>query len=92
VAPICGGGNAEDAQKLKALPIWVFHGTEDTAVPLQRSIDMVEAIKKTGSTKVRFTTLEGIGHNSWEAAYASPDLYQWLDKQSASKNRGENKN
>ena len=49
---------------------------------------MVEAIKKAGGTKIRFTTLEGIGHNSWEAAYASPDLYQWLDKQSASKNNG----
>jgi predicted peptidase len=86
VVPICGGGNVNDAEKLKALPIWVFHGTDDPTVPLQRSAEMVEAIKKAGGTKIRFTTLEGIGHNSWEAAYASPDLYQWLDKQSASKN------
>ncbi len=87
VAPICGGGKPEDAEKLKNLPIWVFHGTADPAVPLQRSIDMVDAIKKAGSTTIRFTTLEEIGHNSWEAAYATPDLYQWLDKQTASKNR-----
>src|SRR6266568_5061216 len=75
------------ADHLKGLPIWVFHGTDDPAVPLQRSVEMVEAIKKAGSTTIRFTTLEWIGHNSWEAAYASPDLYQWLDKQTASKNR-----
>ena len=86
VVPICGGGKPEDAPKLKNLPIWVFHGTEDPAVPLQRSSEMVEAIKKAGSTRIRFTTLEGIGHNSWEAAYASPDLYQWLEKQTASNN------
>ena len=87
VVPICGGGKPQDADKLKGLPIWAFHGTDDPAVPLQRSVEMVEAIKKAGSTTIRFTTLEWIGHNSWEAAYASPDLYTWLDKQTAPKNR-----
>ncbi|MGV3773493.1 MAG: prolyl oligopeptidase family serine peptidase [Verrucomicrobiales bacterium] len=81
VAPICGGGKPEDAEKLKALPIWVWHGTEDRAVPLQRSVEMVEAIKKAGGEKVRFTILEHIGHVSWEAAYTSPDFYAWLDQQ-----------
>jgi len=82
VAPVCGGGKPEDADKLAQLPIWVWHGAEDAAVPVQKSIDMVEAIKKAGGTKIRFTTLEHIGHNSWEAAYATPELYQWFDKQS----------
>jgi predicted peptidase len=82
VVPVCGGGNPSDASKLKDLPIWAWHGTEDTAVPLQRSVDMVEAIKKAGGSNIRLTTLEHIGHFSWEAAYTAPDLYQWLDKQS----------
>lgn len=80
VVPICGGGKPADAEKLKNLPIWVFHGTEDTAVPLKRSEEMVAAIKEAGGTNIRFTTLEHIGHNSWEAAYATPELYSWLDK------------
>lgn len=87
VVPICGAGKPSDAEQLKNLPIWVWHGTDDPAVPFQRSVEMVDAIKKAGSTTVRFTSLEGIGHNSWEAAYASPDLYQWLDKQTVSNNR-----
>jgi predicted peptidase len=87
VVPICGAGKPEDADKLKNLPIWVWHGTEDPAVPFQRSVEMVDAIKKAGGINIRFTTLEGIGHNSWEAAYATPELYQWLDKQTASKNQ-----
>jgi predicted peptidase len=86
VVPVCGAGKPADAEKLKNLPIWVWHGTEDPAVPFQRSVEMVEAIKQAGSTTIRFTTLEGIGHNSWEAAYATPELYQWLDKQTVSKN------
>lgn len=87
VVPICGGGNPADASQLKNLPIWVWHGGADPVVPVKRSIEMVEAIQKAGSTTIRLTTLAGIGHNSWQAAYASPDLYQWLDKQSAAKNR-----
>ena len=87
VVPICGGGKTEDAEKLKNIPIWVFHGTADPAVPLKRSIKMVEAIKQAGGTRIRFTTLEEIGHNSWEAAYASPDLYAWLAKQDRTKNQ-----
>ena len=81
VVPICGGGRSEDASKLKDLPIWVWHGTEDTAVPLARSEEMVDAIKAAGGEKIRFTVLEHVGHNSWEAAYATPELYQWMDSQ-----------
>jgi predicted peptidase len=84
VVPVCGGGKPEDAEKLKTLPIWVFHGTEDKAVPFQRSVEMVEAIKAAGGSNIRFTSLEHIGHNSWEAAYSSPELYEWLAKQKRS--------
>ena len=87
VVPICGGGRTEDAAKLKNLPIWVWHGTEDTAVPLKRSEEMVEAIKAAGGNRVRFTVLEHVGHNSWSAAYATPELYSWMAQQTISQNR-----
>jgi predicted peptidase len=81
-APVCGGGRVEDAAALTKLPIWAFHGTEDEAVPLRRSEEMVEAIEAAGGVAVRFTTLEHVGHNSWSAAYATPELYQWLNQHS----------
>ncbi|HVV73887.1 MAG TPA: prolyl oligopeptidase family serine peptidase [Verrucomicrobiae bacterium] len=87
VVPVCGAGNPADAEKLKNLPIWVWHGTEDPAVPFQRSVEMVDAIKKAGSSTIRFTTLEHVGHNCWEAAYATPGLYEWLNEQTVTKNR-----
>ena len=87
VAPICGGGKTEDAHKLKSLPIWVFHGDQDRAVPMSRSVEMVNAIKAAGGTKIRFTTLENVGHNCWSAAYATPELYKWFDRHSASGKR-----
>lgn len=78
VVPICGGGDPDDAEKLKALPIWVFHGDQDEAVPISESTEMVEAIRAAGGDQIRFTTLEHVGHNSWSPAYALPDLYTWM--------------
>jgi predicted peptidase len=87
VVPVCGGGNPADADRLKNLPIWAWHGEADPTVPVKRSIEMVDAIKKAGSTTVRLTTLAHIGHVSWQSAYASPEVWQWLNEQSAAKNR-----
>lgn len=81
VVPVCGGGDPADADKLKDSPIWVFHGNQDRAVPFQRSVDMVEAIKKAGGTRIRFTSLEHIGHNCWSATYATPELFDWIRQQ-----------
>ena len=80
VAPICGKGNPDEAEKLKEVPIWAWHGNKDEAVPLKHSRDMITAIRKAGGRRARLTVLEEIGHNSWSAAYASPELYSWFDK------------
>lgn len=78
VVPICGRGNVENASKLKDLPIWVFVGDQDRV--FNANVEMVDAIRNAGSKRVRLTTLEHIGHNSWSAAFASPDLYAWLQE------------
>jgi predicted peptidase len=88
--PVCGRGDPRSASRLIHLPIWAWHGTEDQAVPFERSVEMVEAIRAAGGTKVRFTSLEHVGHASWQAAYQSDDVYAWLDRQRASQNRSPN--
>jgi predicted peptidase len=77
IAPVCGGGKVEWAKKYGKLPIWNFHGDKDGAVPVSRSRIMVEAIKKTGG-KVKYTEYPGVGHNSWNATYDNPKLYEWF--------------
>src|SRR5436190_3469538 len=49
IAPICAGGEPIWGRRLAHLPIWVFHGAKDSTVPLRRSDDMVEAVKRHGS-------------------------------------------
>jgi predicted peptidase len=78
VVPVCGRADPDDAEKLKGLPIWVFHGDQDESVPIAESADMVKAIRTAGGEKIRFTILEHVGHNSWSSAYALPELYTWM--------------
>lgn len=87
VVPVCGGGDIADAEKLKSLPIWVFHGDQDKAVPFSRSVEMVDAIRGAGSTRIRFTSLEHVSHNCWSSTYALPELYEWMLQQKASANK-----
>lgn len=75
--PICGGGKVENAEKLKSIPLWVFHGAKDTAVKLERSQEMVDAIKKVGG-EPKFTIYPEAGHDSWTETYNNPELYTWL--------------
>ncbi|MEM6822983.1 MAG: dienelactone hydrolase family protein, partial [Verrucomicrobiota bacterium] len=78
VAPICGGGDPDDAGRLVNVPIWAFHGDEDRAVPIERSTQMIEAIRKKGGKYGVLTTYPGVGHDSWNITYQNPDLYKWF--------------
>ena len=57
--------------------MWIFHGGEDRTVPVEESRKMVKALKAAGAN-VTYTEYEGVGHNSWDDAYAEPDLMTWL--------------
>lgn len=83
VVPICGGGNQHDAQKIAHLPIWVFHGSLDTTIPVAFSRTMVKSLKKAGGNP-RYTEYPTVGHNSWTRAYREPELWPWLFSQSKS--------
>ncbi|MFN0127862.1 MAG: prolyl oligopeptidase family serine peptidase [Verrucomicrobiales bacterium] len=76
--PICGRGDPSQAAKIKDLPIRVFHGAKDEAVPLASSQEMVDALKAAGAEDVEFTVYPDLAHDSWTPTYADPKLYEWL--------------
>jgi predicted peptidase len=80
LVPICGGGDPKQADKLIAMPIWAFHGDKDTAVKVERSREMIDAITKAGG-KPKYTEYAGVDHFSWDPAYATPELWTWLAEQ-----------
>lgn len=73
VVPICGGGDPTTASKLVDTPMWIVHGDADEVVPVEQSRKMVESIRAAGGTKVLYTELPGVGHNSWTQTYSDPD-------------------
>jgi predicted peptidase len=84
IVPICGGGDTQTAGKIKSLPCWCFHGDADPAVPVERSREMLRALWDAGGHP-NYTEYPGVGHDSWNKAYDTPDLYEWLLKARTSK-------
>lgn len=78
--PIAGGGDPSYIVRTTA-KIWAFHGTTDKIVPVSRSRQMVEALKKAGK-EVRYTEYPGVDHEAWKLAYEEPELPGWLFGQS----------
>ncbi|PRY09878.1 dienelactone hydrolase family protein [Pontibacter ummariensis] len=75
--PICGGGDPKQADKLTHLPIWAFHGVKDDIVPVEETLDMVEAVRALGGN-VKQTIYPNLYHDSWTATYNDPEVYDWL--------------
>ncbi len=90
IAPICGGGEPvriilagpKQAQALKSLAVWAFHGAKDPVVPLSESERMMAALRKANCKDVQLTVYPEAEHDSWTETYNNPELYQWFLKHS----------
>lgn len=82
IAPICGGGDPATAEKIKHIPTWCFHGDADTAVKVDLSRSMIKALKDVGAEPI-YTEYPKVGHNSWDRAYGTAELYPWFLKHTA---------
>ena len=79
--PVCGGGDISQAENLVDVPLFVFHGDKDDAVPVSGSRDTVQAIKNAGGTKVEYVEYAGAGHGIWNNAFATEGLLEKLLQQ-----------
>ena len=72
----------EAAQKIVALPAWVFHGGADGTVPVSESRQMVALLflleQGRKDADLKYSEYPGVGHNSWDYAYKEPDLLPWM--------------
>lgn len=74
---ICGGDNTNNIDKYKTIPLWIFHGGKDDVVDPAFSIAISERLKTVGD-EVKFTLYPLANHNSWDSAFAEPQLLPWL--------------
>jgi predicted peptidase len=76
-AIICGGGDPATVVRFPHVPIWAFHGEQDTAVKPGRTRDMIAALEAAGANPL-YTEYAGVGHDSWSQTYHNPAFYAWL--------------
>jgi predicted peptidase len=77
--PICGGGEMLVTRALRNMPIWAFHGGKDPVVPVKRSQELIDALKRTNDD-AKLTIYPDALHDSWTATYNNPEIYEWLLK------------
>jgi len=75
IAPVCGGGMAWNAGVL-TMPVWAFHGADDSVVSVRNSDEMVEKLKFF-EKDVKYTRYDGVDHNSWQYTY-NREMVEWF--------------
>lgn len=65
------------AEKVRRIPIWIFHGDADTVIPVEESRKMAAALRALRAD-VRYSEYVGVQHDSWNKAYAEPEFLRWL--------------
>ncbi len=77
--PICGIADIPAlVQKAKDVPMWIFHGEKDPVVSPEPNRELYKALMTAGATDVTYSEYPGVGHDSWNNAFAEPKLLPWL--------------
>lgn len=89
IAPIVGGIGprgpkdvSPDLEKwafnLATVPVYAFAGGRDKVVPAERSIRMVDAIRRLGGKLAKIKAYQDMGHNVRQKVYSSQEFYDWM--------------
>lgn len=75
-AVLSGAYDPSRAAIVAGMPLWFFHGDQDTVSPYATTLETVQALRKAGGAP-RYTLFEGIGHDTGKAAF-NEGVYAWL--------------
>lgn len=77
IVPIFGGGMSWNTGTLVNVPVWAFHGADDTIVYPEESERMVAKVIKYGG-QAKLTVYPNTTHDSWTPTFKDPKVYAWL--------------
>lgn len=78
--PVCGGMPEGQAEKLKKVPLWIFHGENDNIVPVEESRRAFSQIHAAGGL-VRYSEFRKGGHQISTNVWIDPRVADWLFSQ-----------
>jgi len=82
VAPVCPAapaGSEDLAPNLLNVPVHLFHGDQDPAVPVAVSREWQKRLLELG-THAEYIEYPGVKHNSWDNAYKDGAVFDWFAK------------
>lgn len=80
IAPVCGPVDRLfefQLEKLKDMPIHIFHGGLDDVVDPNQSLEIYQKLIKINPS-AELTIFSKDNHNSWDSTYSNPEFYKWL--------------
>jgi predicted esterase len=80
MVPICGSGDVKQADKIKHIPCWCFHGALDKGVSVEGSRRMIAALRAAGGTP-KYTEYPEAGHDIGNMVWGTRELFAWLLEQ-----------
>lgn len=78
--PICGGADVAQASRIADIPIWTFHGSKDTSVPVIRSRSILIALWQAGSD-AHYREYPDAPHDVWTRTYRDAEVLSWFFSQ-----------
>ena len=80
---MCGGGTIKDYSGLNDVPLWIIHGTSDSAVSYKESQKVADAMKASGPADLlRLDLMPGVSHSRLGRVFYMTEPYEWLFKHS----------
>jgi predicted peptidase len=86
LVPVAGGPTTsrlapvpDDICTLSSMPIMIFHGDSDTAVPIENNLAAQSSLIDCDHDSIEFVQYAGVQHTAtWPLAYAEQTLYEWM--------------
>lgn len=77
---MCGGGDPSQAERLKDMPIYIFHGIDDEVVSVSAAEEMIQSIIDVGGTKARFYEIEDSTHDMCYELYFGKGVVETMSR------------
>lgn len=75
---LAGALTKGSASEMSKVPVWVIRGMNDRAEAIQRTDDMVEAVREHDSSRIVYSKVKGLDHRQHERILYIPYFYDWL--------------
>lgn len=77
---MCGGiSSLNNAPKMKDVPLWIIHGTDDKAVPVAKSDEVFAKLNESGKPhQTHYDRLDSVNHAMLARMFYLNETYKWL--------------